>query len=252
MQTVLESLTDLQDLLAKAMNTVKINLKTELLKHPTRMDLKKTARNTLSNERIMHRSRSLMAEIRKTIREQATPSDEERAAKKAEYDKITNQRMYNFEIVDLTKVPKTSSGDLKGSITLRNTGSEEIKNELSNQNIWLLASFIPKIGESSIFTPDEASGSTFMEWCFGVGDLTGIKYYENFTVDIDFSDIDNAGKAVGVGNLRPGDYFIKFDLIKGYVTGSVCEDKNRRIGVRFSDDSIEFGKKKDEYSNFTV
>ena len=216
MKTILESLVVLQKALTKGMQSVRTSLKKELLQHPSQISFKKTAEAALSNERIMQRSRSITAEIHKTIREQPTLTDEELKERETELEEITYSKNYRFDVIDSSKIPE-SKDKITGSVTLRSSGRKDIATD-SSGDIWLKVSFIPKVGEASIFKPDETATSSFMEWYFKVSDCN-LKYYDSMTVPLDFNDVDNADKKIGLDTLRAGVYYVKFGLIKGTLIG---------------------------------
>ena len=215
MKTILESLNMLQDVLQKGMQSIRVSLKKELLQHPSQISYKNIAVSALSNERYIQRERSLDAEIRKTIREQPAMTAAELQAYKESLRKITHNKDYSFAVTDISSAP-TSKANITGSIQIRNLGRKNIVTE-NDLDIWLKASFLPKI-KPSIFNPDEVSESSSMDWFFRI-DNCNLQYYDILDVGIDFSDVKNADRTIGLNKLRSGEYYIKVGLIKAVYKG---------------------------------
>lgn len=253
METIIESLNKLQDVLQKGMQSVRVSLKKELLQHPSQISYKNIATSALSNERYTQREKSIDAEIKKNIREQPAKTDTELAAYKENLKKITYNKNYQFSVIDTSKVP-VSTSNLEGSVTIRNLGRKEITEE-DDLKIWIKMSFIPKISESSIFDSDEISSSPFMEWFFMV-DNCNLQYYDQLDVPLDFNDVRSGDKLIGLKDLRVGEYYIKYSLIKAECTGGtgISDDYKRVVGASFNStkEIIEYYNASDKYTEFAV
>lgn len=250
MKTILNSLIELQDIMSKGMQSIRVSLKKELIQHPSQINLKNVANASFNNERTMQRSRGIAAEINKTLREQPALTKKELAERKAELEAITYNRNYCFDVTDIAKAP-TSKDNISGEITIRASGRKGIYE--NDDEIWLKAYFTPKVGEASIFKPDETETSSFMEWYFRVRDCQ-LEYYDTMSVNIDFSDVSNADRTMGLSMLQTGVYYVKFGLIRGKLIGGYGKD-DRRISAVFDSDRgiVEFNNRTpDKYIEFKV
>ena len=216
----------LQDVLAKGMQSIRTTLKKELLQHPSQINLKTVSHTALNNDRSMWRSRGITAEIRKNLRERPVLTEAELKENRVALEKLTKERNYRFNVIDVSNVPTSKEG-LVGSITIRNSGRKEIS-ENETGEIWFKVSFVPKVGEASIFRPDETESSSFMEWYFRV-DGCNLQYYDEITIGIDFHDVPNADKGIGLSMLRAGGYYLKFGLLKGSLVGGYGDKAEGRI-----------------------